>query len=472
MDLLTHTVRFFRQQHPLPPGSRLLLAVSGGNDSLVLLHVMAHLRDELGLRLHVASLDHGMRGAAGAADASFVREQAEELGLNVSLGQAAGLRSEADARRARHDFLADTAVSIGASHVATAHHADDQAETVLLNLLRGSGLRGLAAMQPRAPLPGHPQLTLLRPFLSIRREELRAWCRARGLTPRQDASNDDRRLLRNRLRHDVLPLLRSINPQLEGSLLRLADNSALDYDFLQRELASLMGEALYSDGQRLRLPRATFAALHPSLQRLALMNALRELGAGGTSSAHLLRLMALALNGRTGQRHTLPGSVQLRLDHDDLVFEHRDAAEEWPGPLLNSDGPLAVACPGMTPLPDSDWQLVIGATAIDGDAPGTLLRLAPGAEVTLDTRRPGDRFQPPGLGGRSRPLRKWMNSQRLPASLRDRLPLLRVDGRIVAVFGGDLASPAWQHVAASDRHLRTFFCAMRRNPGRNPCRRL
>lgn len=466
MDLLTHTLRFFRQQHPLAPGSRLLLAVSGGNDSLVLLHVMAQLRDDLGLRLHVACLDHGMRGAAGATDAAFVREQAEALGLEVSLGQTAGLRSEADARRARYDFLADTAVSIGASHVATAHHADDQAETVLLNLLRGSGLRGLAAMQARAPLPGHPQLTLLRPFLSVRRAELRAWSRARGLTPRQDASNEDRRLLRNRLRHDVLPLLRSVRPQVDQSLLRLADNAAADHDFIQGELAALVGDALRGDGQGLRLPRSTFAALHPSLQRHAVMNALRELGAGDTSSAHLLRLMALARDGRTGQRHTLPGFLQMRLDHDDLVFEHRDAPQDWPGPLLNRDGPLAVACPGVTPLPDSDWRLVIGATAIDGDAPGLPLRLAPGAEVTLDTRRPGDRFRPPGLGGRSQPLGKWMNSRRLPASLRGRLPLLRVDGRIVAVFSGDRALAAWQDPIAGEGPGRAFFCAMRRSPGR------
>ena len=240
-----------RQQQLIPPGSRLLLAVSGGTDSLVLLHLFSRLSPEFDLSPHVASLDHGLRGTDGAADAAFVREQADQLGLQVTLGTAERLRGEADARRARYDFLAATARACGAQYVAVAHHADDQAETVLLNVLRGSGLRGLAAMRLSAPLPGHPQLTLLRPLLHIRRSELQDWCHAQGLAPRQDASNRDLRLRRNRLRHETLPALRKMNPRVDQALLRLAGTAAQDIDFIQPKIRCAVVRSVSASRDRL-----------------------------------------------------------------------------------------------------------------------------------------------------------------------------------------------------------------------------
>ena len=461
MDLQQRIARLIRRQQLIPPGSRLLLAVSGGADSLALLHILHRLREELALELQVASLDHGMRGAAGAADAAFVREQGGSLGLKVTLGVAQGLRSEADARRARYNFLAETARAWNARHVAVAHHADDQAETVLLNLLRGSGLRGLGAMRLSAPLPGHPQLTLLRPLLEVPRSQLQAWCHAQGLAPRQDAGNDDLRLRRNRLRHETLPLLRAFNPRVEQALQRLAASAALDHDFIQQQLAARTAGALRNSEGRVRLRRATFNGLHPALQRHFVLNALRQLGGQDSGSEHVARALALAQDGVTGQRLTLPGSLQLRLEYDDLVLERVDAAPDWPGPLLPTGSCVTLRNLGETPLPGGVWQFLLSETPGAGAGPQLRLSLPPGAILTLGTRRRGDRFAPPGLRGHSQSLKKWMINQKLPRTLRMQIPLLRVDGAIAAIFAGAAAVPS-AHFVAIPGASEARFVAIRR----------
>ncbi|MCY4525891.1 MAG: tRNA lysidine(34) synthetase TilS [Anaerolineaceae bacterium] len=467
MDLLEHSARILGQRDLVSPGGRLLLAVSGGNDSLVMLHLLHSLRATLGLDLHVASLNHGMRGAAGADDVSFVQQQAESLGLGVTLGSATGLNSEADARRARYDFLANAARQVGARHVVTAHHADDQVETLLLNLLRGSGLRGLAGMGLRAELPGHPQLTLLRPFLEVPRSELRAWGQSQGLEPRQDASNNDRRLRRNRLRHEILPLLRDFDPRVDQSLLRLSEIAARDHDFVQQQLGAATASELRHSDQRIRLSRSTFLALHPALQRHLVLNALRTLGNTEPGAAHVAGLVALARSGRTGQTCSLPGGMQLRIEYGDLVFESIDAEVDWSGPLLTGREPLKVRLPGKTALPGQNRALVLSRQRPAGMEAWQCLSLPPAATITLDTRRTGDRFHPVGLNGHSRSLKKWMIDRQLPQHIRMQVPLLRVDGHIAAIFDGTKIVPSSLFLAR-ETDANACFCAICQISGSTP----
>ncbi len=455
-------VRLLQRENPLPPGSVLVLAVSGGMDSLVMLHLYAALRRHLKLELHVASLDHGMRGAEGAADVAFVRSTAQGLGLPVTTAASAGLRSEADARRARYDFLAATARRVGSGHVATAHHADDQAETVLLNLLRGSGLRGLAAMRRRSPLPGHPDLTLLRPLLDVERSELHAWGCARGLRSRVDAGNADLGRRRNRLRHETLPALRQQFPQVDRSLRRLARAAALDHDFIQRQLADATAGALVRGEQHIRLERATFRRLHPALQRHLILAVLRELDAQEVDSGQVERAVQLALTGVTGKHLPFSGPLQLRLEYGDLVFEHQDATREWHGPLFQGDAPLTLCAPGETRLPGTSWSVVISRASIPDAAMQVLLALPSDASLTLDTRRTGDRFAPPGLCGHTQSLRKWMIGRKVPRELRRQLPLLRVAGLIAAIFTDTQIVPSARFVSGADDRG-GWHCALRRN---------
>ncbi|HFD38988.1 MAG TPA: tRNA lysidine(34) synthetase TilS, partial [Anaerolineae bacterium] len=230
------------QDRLLTSGDRVVVGVSGGPDSLCLLHLLHRLQAEYDLALHVAHLHHSLRGADADADAAFVRQIAAAWGLPCTVEQAdvpalaaeGKLAVEEAARQARYAFLRRVAIGVGARIVAVGHNADDQAETVLMHFIRGSGLAGLRGMLPRAPYPQFtnpqstnsqstsPHLTLIRPLLDISRADILAYCDRHGLTPRFDRSNLDTTYFRNWLRHEALPLLARHNPNVDQVLRRTA----------------------------------------------------------------------------------------------------------------------------------------------------------------------------------------------------------------------------------------------------------
>jgi len=238
-----------RKHGLLDAGERLVVGVSGGPDSLCLLHVLIQLQPEYGLVLHVAHLDHQLRGRESAADAEFVAGVARQWGLPCTVEQvdvrAAArenrLAVEEAARQARYGFLARTAASTGSRAIAVGHNSDDQAETVLMHWLRGSGLGGLRGMLPRSRLGDYRLLEatgdsaspediwLVRPLLHTPREDILRYCESERLEPRFDRSNLDTTLFRNWLRHTALPLLAQHNPRVRDVLCRSAQVFADDY---------------------------------------------------------------------------------------------------------------------------------------------------------------------------------------------------------------------------------------------------
>ena len=234
----------------LAKGGRIVVAVSGGPDSVALLHALVRLQPAWRLKLHVAHLNHGLRPEAGQ-DAAFVRDLAGRWRLPVTIREldvAADCRRhgwslEDGARRLRYDFLAAVARQHSATEVALAHTADDQAETVLMRLMRGTGLLGLSAIPRRRPFEiespgeGHasqPDCWIIRPLLEVWRDEVLAHLREARLACREDATNRDERFLRNRIRHHLLPLLqREYSPNIKGLLTHLAEQSRSDYRFLE-----------------------------------------------------------------------------------------------------------------------------------------------------------------------------------------------------------------------------------------------
>ena len=210
MKIVTHRVLdFIKSQGLVIPGRTLVVAVSGGADSVCLLSILLELQRELDIRLHVAHLDHRLRGAASRADARYVAGLARRLGLPATIesrdvrsyGRAHHLSLEEAAREVRYAFLAEVAAGAGAERVAVGHTADDHVETVLMHLVRGSGLGGLRGLRPlnRLACAGH-DITIIRPLLSLTREETAAYCRRRHLRPRVDASNLSSEPFRNRIR--------------------------------------------------------------------------------------------------------------------------------------------------------------------------------------------------------------------------------------------------------------------------------
>lgn len=455
MDLLHHLLHTLRQNSSLPhlTGQPVIAAVSGGADSLCLLHLLHRLATELGTTLGVATLDHGLRGQAGAADADYVADLARSWNLPVwrgtldvkTLAAQYGLGLEEAARRARYGFLAQAAREHGARTIATGHHADDQAETLLMHLVRGTGLAGLRGMQPVTPLsdrhllPDSPppgNLCIVRPLLGTTRQQIEAYCHEHGLTPREDATNDDPAYLRNRIRLEVLPMLEQLNPEIRTLLARTAGLLANDYTNIQALTASTLARLCRDDTPgRITLDLAGFRQVDPGLQRWILRRVVANLR-GDTSDLGFSSLEAacnLAREGTTGQRAVLPGDLILQVSYYTLTVSSPDASPPAPPdwPLLPPGTRIAVNIDGITPLPGSKWRLVTRWLQPDEDAgaykahPYTAtLVLTSQATLILRTRLPGDRFAPLGMAGKTQKIKELLINARIPAWQRDQLPIL------------------------------------------------
>ncbi|HEX5369010.1 MAG TPA: tRNA lysidine(34) synthetase TilS, partial [Dehalococcoidia bacterium] len=274
--------RFLLDNAMLPADGRVVIAVSGGADSTALLLIMSRLAKAQRLSLQVAHFDHGLRGPEAAQrDEAFVRGLAASLCLPVQVGrgdaralsQSNKLSLEDAARRQRYAFLANVAAETGAGTVATGHTASDQAETLLLHLVRGSGLAGLSGMAAKSswPAKGHDALSLIRPLLRITRYDTLAYCDAARLTPIEDETNASADYRRNRVRNEVLPLLRQLNPRIDAALVRLAGAAAEDERYIDAVARQAIDE---SSDAALELSRDLLSGWPASPRRHALRLAL------------------------------------------------------------------------------------------------------------------------------------------------------------------------------------------------------
>ena len=424
--------RFIVDHNLIRAGDRVLAAASGGPDSTCLLLTLASLQRSLDFDLHAAHFDHGLRGPRAAErEQRFVRSLTEKLGVPLHTGagdvraHARGASIEETARELRYHFLARAARAARCRVVAAGHTKDDQAETVLLRLLRGSGLRGLAAMGADAPWPvaargATPRL--IRPLLALSRAETEACCRDAGLLPMRDPSNRSPAFLRNRVRAELLPLLRRYNPRIEDALVRLATSASGDVELLEALAAAAPARAKRGE---VRLRRRALRDLPPQLQRHAVRGAVARLlgNARGLSERHVLAVLR-ASEGLAGARLDLPG-LQARVTRNAVALTTGPSPATRPLPARS----VPLALPGTTRI--GPWR--IEATLLRR-RPADLRRTAGGAIAYLDAgvlggrlslrrRRPGDRFQPLGLT-RPKKLQDFLVDARVPREERDVLPLL------------------------------------------------
>lgn len=441
-----------------------MLAVSGGGDSLALLHLMHGLRDPLGIVLHVATFDHGLRGDESWQDALFVRDLAQTWGLPVTVGRAAHvLKGEAAARDARYAFLATTARGLGAATLMTAHHADDQAETVLLHIVRGAGLRGLGGMRWKAPVPRHTDLTLVRPLLTTLRTDLWDYCLEHGLIPREDPTNADRTHTRNFLRHEVMPVLQTLNPRMTRALGHLAEQVAVDRDLIERVYAETVLPHLRSDAGHVWIPREPFNAWHAALQRRAIQRAVEQVAGGEHTQPHerITAAVNAARKGSVGAVIQFPGRVHVRVDYDAVHVERDDLPHVGLEGLLFpadwGDAAIAVACPGITQVPGAPWRLHSEQYAPAAPT-GIALWLPLDADPVLRARRPGDTIVLAGMQGHRRSLKEWMIDEKIPKDIRARIPLLMIGDDVAAILYGERWLGSVNYLLGrADRHKYYFF---------------
>ncbi|MFC1984150.1 tRNA lysidine(34) synthetase TilS [Chloroflexota bacterium] len=443
---LEQKVLHFIKEHLLVSGQYcLLVAVSGGPDSVCLLHILVKLREELGISLHIAHLDHQLRGAEAEADAQYVSDLAHQLDIpatieqrNVKAYQAQQRISlEEAAREVRYTFLAQVAKSLGTNRVAVGHTADDNIETILMHLIRGTGTRGLRGLQPSSPWqPSKSNLIIVRPLLALSREETANYCHRHQLMPRIDTSNLSLSPLRNRIRLQLLPLLESYNPQVAEALLRTARIAIDDLAFMDKETTRLWGKIAQKQGNTIILAKEKFLELPSALKRYLLRRAIEDLlgNLKDIETRHIEEIME-ALTKPAGKRINLPGGLVFSIEYNQYLIGAEPAALS-PFPILDTEFLLNI--PGETMLPG--WH--IEATIISREQMTTKEKdftayFDPdktGDKLLVRPRQPGDRFQPLGMS-QLKKVGEFMIDSKISSAWRQRIPLVCSPQHILWVVG-------------------------------------
>ncbi len=444
----------------IPAGSHILVAVSGGADSVALLYVLNAQAKSRRWRLTVAHLEHGIRGKSSRDDAAFVGVLTKSLKIPCVIGHAKvpelaqreGLSLEMAARQARYAFLVRTARRVGATLIATAHTADDQVETLLLKFLRGAGRGGLSGISPLTEIKG---IRVVHPMLGVARSDIEAFLRARQCSWREDESNADTAFLRNRVRHQLLPLLeRDFNPGLRQTLQRtqdvlVAEDEWLD-DLARGILKECMAEGISLRGDRLR----TFplAARRRVIRLWLFGKGVPEEGLAFEAVSRVNRLVGRVTGSGSAE---LTGGWKVNLHYGCLSVE---------APVKTAKIPLRVKVkfPGKTVIPN--WGVTLntalgsGVVKEKGAGPGKLPAKA-SLNATLWAKRDlwlrswneGDRMIPFGMTG-SRKIQDILVDAKIPRADRKRVPVLECEGEIIWIPGYRIAAQ-WAVTDADTRNL-------------------
>jgi tRNA(Ile)-lysidine synthase len=439
---LEQRVLGFIREHQLASDGALVVAVSGGADSVCLLHILANLQKELKIKLHIAHLNHQLRGADSDADAEYVADLAHKLKILCTIEKRdvkgyqkeQRLSLEEAAREVRYRFLAEVAEAIGGGRVAAGHTKDDHIETILMHLVRGSGTRGLRGLQP-VTLWQSGSLTIIRPLLELSHRETEDYCRQHNLTPRLDASNLSLSPLRNRVRQQLMPLLESYNPAVAEALLRTGRIADDDITFLDEQVARLWDNVIRQEGKSLILDKAGFDQIAPALKRYLLRAAVEKLlgSAKDVEMRHIEEMMSLT-NKTAGKRLNLPGGLTFAIEYNRYLLTP-DLSTLSPLTPLKGEFPLKI--PGKTLLPGWRVEAAIVEREDINDKDNLTAYFDPGKSgdrLTVRTRQRGDRFQPLGLD-RPKKLGEFMIDAKIPQAWRGRIPLVCAEGKILWVVG-------------------------------------
>ncbi|MFC1917825.1 tRNA lysidine(34) synthetase TilS [Chloroflexota bacterium] len=434
---------FIREKQLVDHGQKLVVAVSGGADSVCLLHVLDKLRGELALKLHVAHLNHQLRGADADTDARYVSDLARTMNLPATIEKADvpayqrqhRLSPEEAAREVRYAFLARVVLVTGADGVAVGHTLNDHVETILMHLIRGSGTRGLIGLHPkiRQNIDGE-KLNIIRPLLEISREETDAYCRQQQLEPRLDTSNLLLSPLRNRIRLELLPLLQNYNPNIVATLQRTARTIADEYNLIEEEGKRFKGSRKIADA--VILDKAEFQKLHPALQRYLLRQSIEKLigNLKDIEADHIEDIMD-ALEKPAGKRIALPCGLSFSIEYDRYLVG-TDPAVLAPFPELETEFELNI--PGTTSFPGGQIEAsIIDHPEIEtkeDDFTASFDLAKTDSKIFLRGQHSGDRFQPLGMS-QEKKLNRFMIDSKIPQSWRRRTPIVTTPEQIIWVVG-------------------------------------
>lgn len=397
--MLNKLLEFIRRYGLISPGDRVICAVSGGADSVALLFAMYLLRERLDITLEAAHFNHRLRGEESDADEAFVKELCGRYDIPLHLGSGRILPGkkglEAAAREARYAFLRSLP-----GKIATAHTADDNAETVLLHLVRGTGLKGLGGI---SPMNGN----VIRPMLTVTRRGVEAFLSEYALPHREDSTNATDLFLRNRIRRNVMPLLLQENPSLAENLSDMALGLREDEDYLSQ----MAGETL---------PGVTeLREMHPALRARALERFLKENGVPEPEKRHIALLEQLVFSDKPSAQADLPGGITVTRRYDTLV-------------VLGEAQPLSErVLEGSLELPKLGLRVVCAEADTIVNTPDTFT-VVPEGRIVVRSRLPGDRIR---LSGGTKSLKKLFIDRKIPASERLRIPIIADEAGVLGVWG-------------------------------------
>lgn len=434
----------------LEQGERLIVAVSGGPDSVALLKALTLIAPEYRLRLVVAHLNHGLRGIEADEDEAFVRLLSHRMHIecvcettDIAAIKKSGKSLEELCREQRYAFLKKVAVDCGATKIALGHHLQDQSETVLMNLIRGSGAEGLRGMMPvREGL-------IIRPMLQVAQQEILFFLAEMGLSFRTDSSNALDCHLRNRIRRHLVPLLKEgYNPRIEENISRTADIMRLDDDYLATKVeAWLSHRAISGQNGEKRLLQAEFLKLHAALQQRVIKNLLTRMSRSGQgiSYKHIQAALALARGSHGSGSLNFPGGVLLRREYQTIIFSRpTDPSALSPGRGIvgNIKFCYPVNIPGRIEVKEAGLSIDVAFVAKPDH---TVVAEAGTRYAYLDYKAtypplvirnviPGDRMQPLGMSGQKK-LKALFIDAKVPRAMRHLLPLLADQQSVLWVAG-------------------------------------
>jgi tRNA(Ile)-lysidine synthase len=437
-------VRQFAQYKLKIQRTKVVVAVSGGADSTALLLLLSPLRSERDLRVElvVGHFDHQLRPAREAkADRAYIEGLSSRLGVPTVFGtgdvrkraKGNGESIEEAARNLRYEFLRSVAADEGASMVAVGHTADDQVETILHRIIRGTGIEGLAGMKPRREWPFGDGPQLIRPLLCISRRDTEEYCRVFHLRPREDATNQQLGATRNRIRKKVLLALREINPEVNAALLRLGAIASEHLAYLDRSVADKWATVVKSeDPQCISFDRGALFSVDRAVAARCVQRAVYTVGGADLSGLQITQIVDhLSGNSNNSWGIDLPGGVRVKIAKRTLVVHRTEAT------VTEALSEVDLALPGKVRV--GDWTL--GAELIE--SPGKPLNDPLVATIDADavqgalvvrSRRPGDRLRPLGLGGEKK-LQDIFVDAKVPREERDGVPIVADERGVVWVVG-------------------------------------
>ncbi len=453
MRIIGKVYNFVKKHKLLSPGQHVLAAVSGGADSVALLYILHELADSMQIKITVAHLNHGLRGKEADKDAAFVRQAAKKLRLPFVLGRADvagearcnGVSLEMAGREARYKFLARTARKTGAGIIATAHTADDQAETLLLKLARGAGPRGLCGISKETFLHG---IKIVRPLLGTDRNEIIDFLKRKHISWREDESNKDLMFLRNRVRHEILPLLeKKLNPAIRQTLLKTAE-VLRDEDQWLEVLALDMLEDCRSDSGLVieRLKRLPVAGLRRVVRLWLVSAGVDSEQAGFDTIAGIAKL----LTGKGGAKKMDAGQGWIVSRHYGKLQVQKGNSK---APVCDVPFRAVLKVPGETVLAKNGFRIIVskekGLIKVRGTKPGALPAKASISasavgrkKIYVRSWKPGDRIKPFGMSG-SKKIQDIFVDAKVPVEERSNIPIFECDGEIIWLPGYRVAQ-GWE----------------------------